>query len=132
MTGGRLLMLAALNGLVATALSALAAHGLTAILDETPLGWVRLAADFWLVHALAMAVSAGAVHAGAGHWAARAGLLFQIGVLAFCLSLVIRAFGWLPPGLTWLTPVGGLSLFAAWSSLALAGRSWHRAPSGAE
>lgn len=118
------LALAGLNGALAVAAAALGAHWLAASVSEAQLAWFTQAAEYQLWHALALlglaALAATAGSSGLLRWACRA---FQLGILLFCGTLYW--LGLMGPGslgpLHVLTPLGGLSLIAGWTLLAVAG-----------
>lgn len=117
-----LLILAGLNGLMAVAASAGAAHALKGRLSEQMLGWFSQAAQFQLWHALAlMGLGAWALAGKEPFWPGLAGLGLQLGILLFCGTLYVLAFkgpGSLG-GFHWLTPIGGLALMAGWGLVIL-------------
>jgi uncharacterized membrane protein YgdD (TMEM256/DUF423 family) len=111
---------AALNGALAVALGAFAAHGLKARLNPELLAVFDTGARYHLIHAVAMALAALA----SGHLAPRpakfAAALFGAGILLFCGSLYllaltgVRSFGF-------VTPFGGVAFIAGWLALASSG-----------
>lgn len=111
--------LAALNGLLAVAFGAFAAHGITA---PKPVEWLHTGSQYQMVHAVAV-IGAVALH--------RAGLrsiglvvgLFLLGTLAFTGSLYAMALG-APRILGAVTPLGGLAFMIGWAVLAWRGFSW--------
>ena len=107
-------------GFLGVALGAFGAHGLKGRVDEQALGWWHTAAQYHLVHALAI-VAVGLLRAQAGRGDA-AGWAFLVGSVVFSGSLYVMALG----GPRWLgavTPLGGLGMLAGWALLALAARS---------
>jgi len=101
---------AGLNGLMGVAMAAAGAHAFAG--DAAAQGWVERAAQFQLLHALAML---------AAERMPAAALLFLAGIVGFSGSLYLKAFGlagWLP-GL--VTPAGGVCLMLGWAALAAAG-----------
>lgn len=99
------LRLSALNGLLAVALGAFAAH---AVADPQAQGWLRTGAQYQMVHAVAaLAV------AGRSPWAAR---LFAVGALVFAAALYGLAAG-LPRWLGAVAPIGGTLMIAGWAAL---------------
>lgn len=124
MRTGSLIILAAVNGLVATGLSAIGAHALPASMPAGDKATFAMATDFHLFHALALL----GIAALAGRFAriqalGVSALLFQAGILAFSGSLYVRTL--LGPGslgvFHWITPIGGLFLMAGWVMLCVAG-----------
>ena len=111
------LTLAAILGFFSVALGAFAAHGLA---DPQAQGWMRTAAEYGLVHALASLACLPLVRAGADG-ARLAPPLFLAGAAVFSGTLAAMALG----GPRWLgavTPVGGLMFLAGWAALAWAAR----------
>jgi len=127
----RWLLVGALNGFLAVAAGAFAAHGLQARFDERTVALFRTGADYHLAHALAI-VAAALTARGRGPAANRAHIaawLFTIGVVLFSGSLYVLALTGSDPAalgrsgayaLVLLTPLGGLSLLAGWLALAFA------------
>jgi uncharacterized membrane protein YgdD (TMEM256/DUF423 family) len=117
---------AALLGALAVALGAFGAHGLTKHLAQFQdgaqrLDWWKTAAHYHLVHALAFALCAGLV--GDTRLGRVASYAFAAGIAVFSGTLYTMSL----TGVRWLgaiTPLGGLSLIAAWVLLALA--VWRR------
>jgi uncharacterized membrane protein YgdD (TMEM256/DUF423 family) len=108
--------IAALNGFVAVAFAAYAAHGLAGRPDAQSLA--RLASQFQLFHALAL-LAADRMAAERRRFAPAAAALFTLGMALFSGSLYVKALtGGLAEPLT--TPVGGASLLVAWLALAAA------------
>ena len=109
---------AAVNGFLAVALGAYAAHGLGGRVDPERVGWVEVGADYGLAHALALL--------GVGLLAGRtarprltlslAGWVFLAGSVLFSGALYVmgvtgsRVLG---P----IVPVGGVLLMAGWVAL---------------
>lgn len=101
----------ALNGLMAVAMSALAAHGL----EGQAAHWAGTAAQMQLAHGLALLATGLWPRPGRWQWAAAG--LFAAGILLFCGGLYGAAlWGW---G-TQTAPLGGLALMAGWLALAVA------------
>jgi uncharacterized membrane protein YgdD (TMEM256/DUF423 family) len=116
------LTLAACLGGLAVAFGAFGAHALTARLGGLSdgaqrLDWWKTAAHYHLVHALALAVTAGLLgETRAGRVACVA---FAAGITVFSGSLYVMTLS----GVRWLgavTPLGGLALMAGWLALAWA------------
>ena len=115
------LCLAALYGALAVAFGASAAHGPA----EPARGWLATAAQYQMVHALAM-LAAVLLRERLTGWARRlaggAIAAFALGVLLFCGALAALAFGVsLGPLRIAAPPAGGLLLIAGWLALAGAG-----------
>jgi uncharacterized membrane protein YgdD (TMEM256/DUF423 family) len=114
------LALGAVNGALAVAAGAFAAHGLKATLSPDMLAVFDTGARYHLIHALALCAGAlAADHWAMGRWAmGRAALwLFAAGIVLFSGSLYllaltgVRSFGL-------LTPFGGVAFIAGWLALA--------------
>ena len=123
---GVTLCLAGINGLVAVAALALAAHGGSASDDAFTRSseWIRRGAEFQLWHSLALLGLAAL--AAAGKYCKPVILsatAFQLGILFFSGSLYwLGATGENGLGsLAFLTPMGGLLLMLAWILLIVAG-----------
>lgn len=113
------------SGFLAVALGAFGAHGLQSRLAEVAdgakrLSWWQTAAQYHLMHALALGLVALLV--AQVPRARYAGLAFTLGTLLFSGSLYAMALG----GPRWLgavTPLGGLGFLAGWAVLAWCGFS---------
>ncbi|MBK9126862.1 MAG: DUF423 domain-containing protein [Phycisphaerales bacterium] len=125
------LMLAAVNGFVAVAAGAFAAHALQS-LPERYLNAFKTGAEYQMYHALALlgvAALAGAADR-AGALAARraatvAGWCLLSGTIIFSGSLYALALtqiGWLGA----ITPIGGVLMLGGWAALAVT--AWQRLP----
>ncbi len=111
----------AVSGLLAVALGAFAAHALETRLDADRLATFQTAADYQLVHALALIAAAWVGTVGRPVQARAAARAFLLGTLLFCGSLYLLAVtgvGWLGA----ITPFGGVLFLAGWLMLALACR----------
>lgn len=113
------LLLGSLNGFLAVALGAFAAHGLKSKLSEYSLGIFQTGVQYQMYHALALLAVAvlcklfpnSASLSWAG-WLFFAGIIFFSGSL-YALSLSnVKALGA-------ITPIGGLLFLAGWFLLAL-------------
>lgn len=113
LSGRRWLSLAALNGAIAVAAGAFAAHGLKAALPAELLEVFKTGAQYHLAHALAMGLAA---FAGTR----LAAWLFLSGIILFSGSLYALALTHIPQ-LGIITPFGGVSFIAGWLALAWAG-----------
>lgn len=106
-------------GAIGVVLAAFGEHSLAARLEPHALATFETGARYQLTHALAMGLAALAARGAARVMAERAALLFLAGILLFSGSLYglalsgIRLIGF-------VTPFGGLALFAGWIMLALA------------
>lgn len=107
---------AALNGFIAVAMGAFAAHGLKSVLEPEALSWVKTAADYQLWHGLAL-LAIGVLAAGpSSPWLRRAGWLMLVGIAFFSGSLYLMALtGW--RGFAAATPFGGAALLLGWLAL---------------
>ncbi|MGH6929612.1 MAG: DUF423 domain-containing protein [Dongiaceae bacterium] len=126
---GAWLVAAGVNGLIAVAMGAFAAHGLRASLDAAALGWIETASRYQLWHALALVGIALLSKQAAGHrrLVDAIGWLFLAGIVLFAGSLYLLALTNLR-AFAWITPFGGLALIAGWAALVVLGvRRW-RAP----
>ena len=111
--------LAGVMGLLAVGLGAFGAHGLKAFLAELPDGakrmeWWETAAQYNLMHALALAFVSYLVHRTESGLATWAGWCFVAGIALFSGSLYTMTL----TGITKLgaiTPIGGLFLLAGWT-----------------
>lgn len=112
-------LLGAIFGFLAVAAGAFGAHALEARLTPDRMELFQLAARYQMYHALALI---GAAYA-AGRWPGGsvhlAGWAFVVGVLIFCGTIYVLAFG----GPRWLgavTPIGGMAFLIGWAALATA------------
>jgi len=108
----RLLLVAAVSGLLAVLLGAFASHGLQ--LDGQQQGWMDLANRYHFYHTLALLLVA---MLPPGRLLALVAGAWIIGMLLFCGSLYVGAMTSLH--LFWLTPVGGVLLLLGWFALLL-------------
>jgi uncharacterized membrane protein YgdD (TMEM256/DUF423 family) len=109
---------AALNGAVAVAVGAAAAHVAGAVPNAREL--LRTGSDYQLWHALALLFTALLMARAQGramHLARAAAAAFALGMLLFSLSLYWAALG----GRALLAPLGGTLLILGWLALAGAG-----------
>jgi uncharacterized membrane protein YgdD (TMEM256/DUF423 family) len=128
---GAWLVAAGLNGLMAVAMGAFAAHGLGGMLDPAALALVETASRYQLAHALALIAVAlllkpptrqrRLVHA--------IGWLFLAGIVLFAGSLYLLALTGMR-AFVWVTPFGGLALIAGWAALVVLGLLWWRTRPG--
>jgi uncharacterized membrane protein YgdD (TMEM256/DUF423 family) len=114
--------LGALNGAIAVAAGAFAAHGLRERLDARALEVFETGARYHMYHALAIVV-AGVVATSGLRGAHTAGWLFQAGIVLFSGSLYALALTG-TKGLGAITPIGGIAFLAGW--LWLAWTAWRR------
>jgi uncharacterized membrane protein YgdD (TMEM256/DUF423 family) len=113
------LVLAALNGALAVAFGAFAAHGLSQQLDAHALGIFETGARYHMYHALAMGLAALAMQSSGVRAATWSAALFLIGIILFSGSLYALAMTG-ERVFAFATPVGGVSFLAGWILLALA------------
>jgi uncharacterized membrane protein YgdD (TMEM256/DUF423 family) len=121
---GPWLVAAAVNGLMAIAMGAFAAHGLRSVLDADALGWLDTGSRYQMWHALALLVVASLlVRPQLGRqrrvllavaWAFLAGTVLFAGSLYLLALTQVHAFAW-------ITPVGGVVLMAGWLGLIVLG-----------
>jgi uncharacterized membrane protein YgdD (TMEM256/DUF423 family) len=113
------LVIAALNGALAVALGAVAAHALAQRLNAHELSLFEAAARYHMYHALALGLAALAMQGAATRRAFCAACAFMGGIVLFSGSLYLYAL----LGTHWLvfvTPVGGVAFIVGWVLLALA------------
>jgi uncharacterized membrane protein YgdD (TMEM256/DUF423 family) len=110
----RLIAAGAVNGGIAVAAGAFAAHGLKSRIDAHALEIFETGARYQMYHALAMLLCAVIATS-----AARAsGWVFQAGIVIFCGSLYALALTDVKM-LGAITPFGGLAFLAGWAWLAI-------------
>jgi len=109
----------AINGFLAVAAGAFGAHALQPRLDAQNFSIFQTAAQYHLVHALAVVAAALALAATGRRAAAVAALLFTAGIVLFSGSLYFMVLA-RSNALVLLTPLGGLLLLAGWAALAFA------------
>jgi uncharacterized membrane protein YgdD (TMEM256/DUF423 family) len=118
------LVAAAVNGFIAVAMGAFAAHGLPAAAASQLPGWVDTGARYEMWHAVALLAVALLVRvdgAGAGRrWLDLAGWGFLIGMVLFSGSLYLMALTRLP-FFALITPFGGLAFLVGWAALGIYG-----------
>lgn len=116
------IVVGAVNGVIAVAMAAMAAHGLEAI-GGARLQMLRNAVQMHGWHALALVACGLWVLNGGGRLADAAGASFLLGIVVFCGAVYARALGQWPVGMA--APFGGGLLMLGWVLLAvsaLAGR----------
>jgi uncharacterized membrane protein YgdD (TMEM256/DUF423 family) len=113
------LFLAAINGLLAVAAGAFAAHGLQGRLDVHALSLFETAARYHMYHALSMGLAALAGRGAAQPAAVVAAAFFLVGIVLFSGSLYALAFTGMRE-LAIITPFGGLAFLVGWAALAWA------------
>jgi len=104
----------AINGGLAVAAGAFAAHGLRDRLEARSLEIFETAARYQMYHALAMILAAVIATSGAK----TAGWIFQAGIIVFSGSLYALALTDVKL-LGAITPLGGLAFLAGWAWLAI-------------
>ncbi len=118
---GRWIALAALNGLIAVAAGAYAAHGMKVSAGVIPAEWMETASRYQMWHALALlAVALMRRELTAQPWLDAAAWSFVAGIVLFSGSLYTMALTDLR-AIAWITPIGGLALLAGWAALAIYG-----------
>jgi uncharacterized membrane protein YgdD (TMEM256/DUF423 family) len=111
---------ASINGFIAVAMGAFAAHGLKARVTPEALGWIETAARYEAVHALALLAVAILSERAVGAALHVAGWGFLTGTVLFCGSLYLMGLtGW--RGLAIATPFGGLAFLIGWAGLLVYG-----------
>jgi uncharacterized membrane protein YgdD (TMEM256/DUF423 family) len=106
----------AVNGLIAVAMGAFAAHGLKDRLPLEALAWIKTASDYQMWHGLALLAIAALAKSGRVNGLHRAAGAFLIGVVLFSGSLYLLAFtGW--RGFAFVIPIGGTALLLGWALL---------------
>ena len=112
------LVLAGVNGFLAVALGAFAAHGLKSMLGPDLLATFQTGVQYHMYHTLALlAIGILALHFPSQSGLRIAGYLFLAGILIFSGSLYVLALS----GIRWLgaiTPIGGVAFLAGWAMLA--------------
>jgi uncharacterized membrane protein YgdD (TMEM256/DUF423 family) len=109
-----ILVLASISGLLAVALGAFAAHGLT---EPQAKAWAATAFDQHAFHTIACFAAAMVAQAG-GRAARFSPALFLLGIVLFCGSLYALALG-APRALAVAAPIGGVCFMAGWLALTL-------------
>jgi uncharacterized membrane protein YgdD (TMEM256/DUF423 family) len=109
------LLVAAINGFLAVAAGAFAAHALGSRLDTIALATFETAARYQMYHALAIGLASFAARGTSAAQLACA--LFLLGIVLFSGSLYVLALSGLRAfGL--VTPMGGAAFLAGWVALA--------------
>lgn len=106
--------IAAVNGFMAVACGAFAAHGLRARLPADLLAVFQTGVQYQMYHALALlAVGILGLHMGSSGLLRASGWLFLAGIIIFSGSLYVLSLS----GVRWLgaiTPIGGVAFLAGW------------------
>jgi uncharacterized membrane protein YgdD (TMEM256/DUF423 family) len=124
---------AAVNGFLAVALGAFAAHGLRGAVGPERLAWVETGSDYGMVHGLALvgvALLWGRAQAGRTvppRSLKLAGWSFLAGTLLFSGALYVMGMTGLG-GLGAVVPVGGVLLLGGWGALLVYGWGLHGRP----
>lgn len=111
------LAVAAVNGFLAVAFGAFAAHGLSGRLDAHALQIFETGARYHMYHALALGLAAIALRVTPSSIGQAACAAFLVGIVLFSGSLYALSL----TGLRWLgaiTPFGGLAFLVGWALLA--------------
>ena len=114
----RWLFVGAINGFLAVAAGAFAAHGLEPRVTPRALEIFQTGAHYHLTHAVAL-VAVSFVRGPAAARANLAGWLFTLGIVLFSGSLYFLVLAD-SAALVLLPPVGGVSFLAGWVALAFA------------
>jgi uncharacterized membrane protein YgdD (TMEM256/DUF423 family) len=113
------LFVGAVNGFLAVAAGAFAAHGLEARVDARALEIFQTGAHYHLTHALAIVATSFAARGPAAPRANLAAWLFTAGIVLFSGSLYFMVLAG-SDAFALMTPLGGVSLLSGWVALALA------------
>ena len=115
----RWLLVGAVNGFVAVAAGAFAAHSLETLVPPRALEIFQTGAHYHLTHALAIVATSLIARDKAVRRANLAAWLFTVGIVLFSGSLYFMVLTG-SNALALITPLGGLSLLAGWAALAMA------------
>jgi uncharacterized membrane protein YgdD (TMEM256/DUF423 family) len=115
--------LGAVSGFIAVSMGAFAAHGID---DPQAKDWIRTAASYQFMHALATFACATFMQFGAKR-ARFAPAFFLLGTLFFSGSLYAMALG-APRLMGAVTPIGGVLFLIGWAVLVWAAASVDRPP----
>ncbi len=113
------LTLAAINGFLAVAAGAFAAHGLQGRLDAHALQIFETGARYHMYHALAIGLAALAIRGDAATPAQAAAGFFLAGIVLFSGSLYVLALTGIR-AMAFVTPIGGVAFLIGWIALAWA------------
>ena len=113
-------LIAGLNGALAVAAGAFAAHGLQGRIDAHALSIFETGARYHMYHALAIGLAALAMKGAAAQTAQYAAMFFLGGILLFSGSLYILALSGVR-AVAIVTPFGGVAFLIGWVLLAYAG-----------
>jgi len=116
---GRWTAIGAINGFLAVALGAFAAHGLKNHVEPAKILIFETGVRFQMYHAFALIAASWVATAKPSRSAGSAIVFFQVGIVFFSGSLYLLTFfpwKWLGP----ITPLGGVCLLIGWALLAVA------------
>ena len=121
----KILMIAAISGLLAVALGAFGAHGLKTHLAADMLAIYQTSVQYHFYHSFALLITSLVMVLAPNKLSAfrYSALFFIVGTLVFSGSLYLLAIS----GARWLgaiTPIGGLLLIAGWIALAVGSYQW--------
>jgi uncharacterized membrane protein YgdD (TMEM256/DUF423 family) len=112
---------AALNGLLAVAAGAFAAHALRHGADPQAGAWMETGATYQMWHALALiGITAVREQAASRRWLEVAAWLFLAGIVLFSGSLYVLALTQARAA-AWITPFGGTCFLLGWLALLVHG-----------
>lgn len=117
MNGNFWVALGSVSGLISVATGAFGAHGLSQRLEPKALAVWHTAAQYQMVHSLALLVVGLWSIQHAGTSASLPGWAFTIGILVFSGSLYALALSDIKI-LGAITPIGGLSFMVGWAAFA--------------
>lgn len=111
------LLVAGINGFLAVALGAFAAHALRNSIEEALLNTFQTGVQYHMTHTLALfGIALLSIQAPGNTLLKVSGILFILGILFFSGSLYLLSVS----GIRWLgaiTPIGGVCFLAAWACL---------------
>ena len=113
------LFVGAVSGFLGVAAGAFGAHGLEGRIDAHAMEIFNTAAEYHLVHALAIVAAALAAKDAATGTAKAAAMLFTAGIVLFSGSLYFLVLA-RSNALVLATPAGGICFLAGWAMLAWA------------
>jgi len=118
------LLAAAVNGFLAVAAGAFAAHGLSGRLDAHSMQTFETGARYQMYHALALGIAAASARGAAAQAAKTAAGFFLAGIVLFSGSLYLLALTGIRT-FAIATPFGGVAFLIGWAALAWAAtRAW--------
>lgn len=110
----------AISAAISIGLGAFAAHGLKAHVNEYKLDIFNLAAEYQMIHALALIACGMVARYHSTKYLQLTAWFFILGSFLFCGSLYALALGIKGVGI--ITPLGGLCFIAGWLCLSI--HSW--------